>query len=155
MRSTFLILPLAALATPALAQTQAPPAAPQAQAPRSVAPETIAIPPELTDPRWADRLTDALAAMSKVFLEIPVGEVEAALEGRQPTRADRRRTIRSETKISERELRQQIEASRPMMHASMRAMAAALPAMMKGMAEAQRELERATANMPRPDYPKR
>jgi hypothetical protein len=26
---------------------------------------------------------------------------------------------------------------------------------MKGMSEAQREIERATANMPRPDYPKR
>jgi len=41
------------------------------------------------------------------------------------------------------------------MQAGMRAMAAALPAIMKGMSEAQREIERATANMPRPDYPKR
>jgi hypothetical protein len=145
MRAALLALPLAALACPALAQTPAP-AAP---------PDAIQLPPELTDPKWADRLTDAMAAMSKAFLELPVGEVEAALEGRAPTAADKRRTVRSETKLSERELRQQIEASRPAMQAGMKALAAALPAMVKGMSEAQRELERATANMPRPDYPRR
>ena len=36
----------------------------------------------------------------------------------------------------------------------MRALSAALPAMMEGLSKAQAELERATANMPRPDYPK-
>ena len=85
----------------------------------------------------------------------PVGEVEAAIEGRQPTAADKRRTVRSETRMSERDLRQQIEASRPAMQAGIKAVAAALPAIVKGMSEAQREIERATANMPRPDYPKR
>src|SRR5215217_6247754 len=145
MRAALLILPLAILATPALAKS---PSAP-------VAPEAIRLPPELMDPKWADRLTDAMVAMSKVFLELPVGEVEAAIEGRQPTAADKRRTVRSETKMSDREIRQQIEASRPAMHAGMKALTAALPAIMKGMSEAQREMERATANMPRPDYPKR
>ena len=57
--------------------------------------------------------------------------------------------------MSEREIRQQIEAEPARMQAGMKAFAAALPAMMKGMSEAQREMERATANMPRPDYPKR
>jgi hypothetical protein len=37
----------------------------------------------------------------------------------------------------------------------MKAFVAALPAMMKGMSEAGRELEKATANMPSPSYPKR
>lgn len=145
MRAAFFALPLAAFASPALAQTAAPPAPA----------EQIQLPPELMDPKWADRLTDAMAALSKAFLELPVGEVEAALEGRAPTAADRRRTVRSETKLSERELKQQIEASRPAMQASMKALAAALPAMMKGLSEAQRELDRAAANVPRPDYPKR
>jgi hypothetical protein len=145
MRAALLALPLAALASPALPQ----PASPAGPA------ETIQVPPELTDPKWADRLTDAMSAMSKAFLDLPVGEVEAAIEGRTPTATDRRRTVRSETKMSERELKQQIEASRPAMQAGMKALAAALPAMVKGLSEAQRELDRAAANVPRPDYPKR
>jgi hypothetical protein len=143
MRAVLLVLPLAALSVPAHAQSSAAPS------------EAIQIPPEMMDPKWADRLTDAMMAMSKAFLELPVGEVEAALEGRQPTEADKRRTVRSETRMSEQELRQKIDESRPAMRASYKALMAALPAMMKGMSEAQKELERATANMPRPDYPKR
>ena len=143
MRLALIALPLAVMASPALAQAAPSP------------PETILLPPELSDPKWADRLTDAMAAMSKVFLELPVGEVEAAIEGRQPTVADKRRTVGSETKMSEREIRQQIEETRPAMKAGMKALAAALPAMMKGMSDAQREFERAMANVPRPDYPRR
>ena len=41
--------------------------------------------------------------MSKAFLNLPVGEVEAAVEGRPVTSADKRRTVRSETKMSERD----------------------------------------------------
>lgn len=145
MRFALIALPLTVIAAPALAQ-QTPPPAP---------PESIQLPPELTDPKWADRLTDAMVAMSKVFLELPVGEVEAAIEGRPPTAADKRRTVRSETRMSERDVRQQIEEARPAMQAGMKAMAAALPAIMKGMSEAQREMERAMSNVPRPDYPKR
>ena len=143
MRLALIALPLFVVTSPALAQKAPPPA------------ETIQLPAELTDPKWADRLTDAMAAVSKAFLDLPVGEVEAAIEGRQPTAADKRRTVRSETKLSEREIRHQIEETRPAMQAGMKALAAALPAMMKGMSEAQRELEQAMANVPRPDYPKR
>jgi hypothetical protein len=42
-----------------------------------------------------------------------------------------------------------------MIEGSQRAMAVALPAMMQGLAQAQREIERAMANVPRPDYPRR
>lgn len=144
MRAVFLALPLIAIASPALAQQAPPPP-----------PEAYQLPPEITDMRWADRMTDMMVAMSKAFLNLPVGEVEAAVEGRPVTSADKRRTIRSETKMSERDVREKIEASRPAMQAGMRAVSAALPAMMEGLSEAQRELERATANMPRPDYPRR
>ena len=143
MRAVFLALPLFAIAPPAFAQQPAP------------APETVQLPPELTDMRWADRMTDVMVAMSNAFLNLPIGEVEAAVEGRPVTSADKRRTIRSETNMSERDVRDRIEASRPAMQAGMRAVSAALPAMMKGLSDAQRELERATANMPRPDYPRR
>jgi hypothetical protein len=146
MRAAFLLLPLAAIAAPAAAQPAPPPPG---------SPEAIQIPPELSDPRFADRLTDAMAAMSKAFLNLPVGEVEAAMEGRRPTSADKRRTVQSETGMNERELEQRIEQSKPMMQASQRALVAALPAMMRGLTEAQREIERAMANVPRPDYPRR
>ena len=139
MRAALLIAPLAVLAAPAAAQPA----------------DRIEIPKELTDPAWADRLTDVLQVLSKSMLELPVGEVEAALEGRQPTAADKRRTVRTETRISERELGQQIESARPMMQGAMKAMSSALPAMMKGLEEAGREMEKATANLPQPGYPKR
>jgi hypothetical protein len=151
MRRAFLILPLAALATPALAQV-APPAP---MPPQAVPPQAMPLPRAMTDPRLADRITDAMSAMSKAFLNLPVGEIEAAMEGRQPNYADRRRTVRSETGVNERELERKIDEARPMIEGSQRAMATALPAIMKGLTDAQRELERAMANVPRPDYPRR
>jgi hypothetical protein len=141
MRAILLALPLTALASPSLAQ-QVP--APNYQ-----------LPPEVTDMRWADRLTDTMVVMSKAFLNMPIGEVEAAVEGRDPTAADRRRTLRTETGLTERDVRQQMDATRPAMQAGMRAIQAALPSIMKGLTDAQHELERASANVPRPDYPKR
>jgi hypothetical protein len=139
MRAFVILTPLALLAAPAAAQ----PALPDIQIPR-----------ELTDPAMADRLTDVLQVLTKSMLDLPVGEVQAALEGREPTAADRRKTVRSETRMSERQLSQTIDAARPQMQAAMKGMAAALPAMMKGLQEAGRELEKATANMPQPGYPK-
>jgi hypothetical protein len=143
MRVAHFALPLAALVTPTVAA-----AAPTPE-------ETAQIQRQLTDPKWADRLTDTMLAMSKALMSMPVGEVEAAVQGRQPTVADKRRTVESETGMSEQQLRRQIEDSRPAMEAGMKAMAAALPAIMKGFSDAQRELEKAGANIPRPDYPKR
>ena len=140
MRVQLLLVPASLLAAPALAQPVQP------------IPE---IPRELFDPGMTDRLTDVLQVLSKTMLDMPIGEVEAALEGRPATAADRRKTVRSETRMSERELNQQIEAARPQMRAAMKGLSAALPAMMKGMTEAARELEKAKANMPQPGYPKR
>ena len=42
----------------------------------------------------ADRLGGMMQALSKAFLNLPVGEIEAAAEGRPATQADRRQTIR-------------------------------------------------------------
>ncbi len=147
MRVHLLALPLALVAAPALAQQQ-----PQAQ---SDVAENMRLPPQMSDPRLADRLTDALKIMSKAFLDLPVGQVEAALEGRQPSAADRRRTVRSEAGMTERELEQEIERSRPAMRAGQQALVRALPSIMRGLSEAKEELERAATNIPRPDYPRR
>src|SRR5205085_9740581 len=120
MRTTILLASLAALTAPSQAWA---------------ADSDFQIPAELTDPAWADRLTNVLQILSKSMLEMPVGEVEAAVEGRPATAADKRRTVRTETGMSERELNQQIESARPAMRGAMKAMAAALPAMMKGLEE--------------------
>jgi hypothetical protein len=151
MRAVLTILPLALAASPVLAQATPAPAAP---APSTQKGE-MAIPPEMKDPRMTDRLVDAMKVMSKAFLEMPIGEVEAAMNGRPVTAADRSRTVRSETQMSEQQLQQQIEQARPMMQASMRALMSALPAIMKGMSAAAGEMEKATANLPQPGYPKR
>lgn len=147
MRAFALLLPLSLMASPVLAQS--------ATAPSPSASEPMAIPPELSDPRTTDRLVDAMKVMSKAFLDLPVGEVEAALSGRQPTPADRVRTVRSEGRLTDQQLQQQIEQARPMMQSAMRALMASLPAMMKGMSGMAKELDRATANLPQPGYPKR
>ena len=147
MRLHLIVLPLALVTAPAIAQSP-----PRASPPAA---DDLRIPPELGDPALANRLVDTIQVLSRAFLNLPVGEAEAALEGRSATSADKRRTIASETGMTERELRQKLDESRPMMIASQKALMAALPAMMKGLKDAQKEFDRAAANMPRPDYPKR
>src|SRR5918994_7165102 len=147
MRAWLLILPVS-FASPALAQPSAAPAPPEA----------VVIPPELTSPATAEKLGRMMQSLSKAFLDLPVGEIQAAAEGRPATRADRRRTLRDVGRADdpnfERNLNRQLADSRAGIQASMKAMAAALPSMMKGLQDAQRELEKATANMPSPTYPK-
>ena len=50
-----------------------------------------AIPPELTDPAMADKLGKMSGALTRALMDMPVGEIEAAVEGREPTPADRKR----------------------------------------------------------------
>ena len=144
MRARFILLPLSLSAAPVCAQT-APPAEPSA----------IEVPPELTDPAAGDKLADAMQSLSDAFLDLRIGEVQAALEGRQPTSADRRRTIASETGMNARELRARVAAARPTIAESVKALQQSLPAVMQSLAEAQKSIERAVANLPDPNYPKR
>jgi hypothetical protein len=113
------------------------------------------VPPQLSDPAMVDRLANAMQAMSKAFLDMPVGEVQAAVEGRKPTPADRQRTVRDIEPNVDVELQAQMAEARPMIRQSTKALSDALPAMMKSLHEAQKSLERAAANMPDPTYPKR
>ena len=146
MRFNFLLLPLIVCATPALAQ--APAADPALQ-----------MPPEFTDPATAEKLANAMQALSKAFLDLPVGDVQAALEGRKPTSAEKKLTVREmgrrDNPNFERELNRQIAQSKPMIEHSMKALAAAMPAIMKSMSEAGAAIERASTNLPDPTYPKR
>ena len=145
MRFNLLLLPLIICATPALAQPAAEPL-PQ-------------IPSEFTDPATAEKLANAMQVLSKAFLDLPVGEVQATLEGRKPTSSEKKLTVRDlgrrDNPNFERELNRQIAEARPMIEHSMKSLAAAMPAIMKGMSEAGAAIERAATNLPDPTYPKR
>jgi len=136
-------------ASPAFAQAPAP-SGPQA---------TDEVQRTLRDPGTAEKVGDMMQALSKAFLELRVGEVQAAVEGRKPTARDRKLTVRELGRRGDanfdRNLREQVAASKPMIEASMKALAEALPGMMKSMEEASKSLDRAAANMPSPTYPKR
>jgi hypothetical protein len=118
-----------------------------------------AIPPELSDPAMADKLGNVMQSLSNAFLNLPVGEVQAALEGRPATPADKQTTVRDlgrrDDPDFDRHFQQQIAGSRETMRAGMTAMKTALPAIMKGVNEARAEMEKALANMPSPTYPVR
>ena len=129
-------------------------AAPVAAAP-APGPEQIRTPPELSDGEFVGRITGMTEALSKALLDVPVGEIEAAAEGRAPTDADRNRTIGDVGRISGQDLERQIARARPQLEAAMQALAKALPAMTKALSRAAEEVERATANLPQPGYPRR
>ena len=147
MRAFIPVLAATLVASPALAQQ------PTAEA------EPTRIPSELTDPETMARLGDMMQVLSKAMLSLPVGEIQAAAEGRAPTAHDEGVTVRDLARRDdpnfERNLERQIAAAKPVMQGAMQALTSALPAIMRSMAAAGEELERATANIPRPDYPKR
>ena len=131
-------------------------AAPVAAAP---APEEIRIPPELTDPRTIEKLERMNQALAKALLDMPVGELKAAAEGRPATEHDKGVTLRDLGRLKdpnfEANLQRQIAESGPRLREAMKAFSAALPAMTKALSQAADTMERAMENMPRPDYPKR
>ena len=134
MRTPLALLPLMLLATPAAAAQQ---------------------PPQLTDPATVDRLANVMQSLSKALLDMPIGQVQAAVEGRPATAADRQRRLRDIEPGLDREVQAQIAQSKPMIEGSMKAMAEAMPAVMQSLHEAKKSLERVAANMPDPTYPKR
>jgi hypothetical protein len=148
MRLRRAFLPIALLASPVAAQTSAP--APS---------DSIQIPPELTDPATMARVGNMVGSLSHAIMNMPVGDIQAAAEGRPATPADHARTLRDVAGRGdpnfEQNLQRQIAQSQVTMQASMRAMAAAMPAISRAVNEAAQEIERATANLPSPTYPKR
>jgi len=149
MRATIVLLPLCLSAAPALAQP----------APAAPAEPAIQLPPELTDPATAARLANTMQSLSKALLDVKVGGMQAALEGRTPTPAERNTTVRDLARRDDpqidRHLQQRIAEAKPMIEQSIRAMNEALPEIARSLADARRSLERAIANMPDPNYPKR
>ena len=143
MKTPLLFIPALLVAAPAIA------------APAPANPDVNEISRVLNDPRIADQMTAIARAMSKVVLDMPVGEIQAAVEGRPVTPADKRRTVRTETGMSEEQLDRQIAQAELAIRNGMKAMSAAIPAMMQAMTGMAEQMERAIANMPDPTYPKR
>ena len=140
MRAFLIALPLALCATPAMA---APESSPQ-------------IPRELSDPAMADKLTRMLGPLMRAMMELPIGEIEAAIAGREPTAADKSRRVRDQLgPEGQKELEANIARAGPQMQAMQKALVASLPALMGALSGVEKELEKATANLPDPTYPKR
>ena len=143
MRLLLIAFPLTLIATPAMAQ--------QSNAPQ--------LPRELTDPAMADKLGKMAGALSRALLDLNVGEVQAAVEGRPVTQADRRRTVRAMAAGGnpdiERQIERQAATSGAAIQAGAKAMAAALPAIIDAFDRAASDIDRATANLPQPGYPRR
>ena len=141
MRAALFILPMLLSAAPAMA------------APRDV-PQ---LPPELSDPRMADQLGRVAGVLTRSLMNLPVGEMEAAIEGRPVTPADRARTVRDSVGDPYLDRRIAAEAAQTgrTMQAAGKALAASLPAIMAAIDQARGELERAVGNMPDPTYPRR
>jgi DNA-binding transcriptional MerR regulator len=141
MRKAFILLPLVLASSPALAQS-----APQ-------------LPPALTDPATAQRLTDAMQSMSAALLNMRIGEVRAALQGRQASPQERNMTVgdlaRRDDPDFDRHLQQQIASVAPQMQRGVDAVNKALPEITRDLKDARKSLDRAIANMPDPNYPNR
>ena len=141
MVKLWIALPLMLAATPAMA---APNEAPK-------------VPSELSDPAMADKLGRMMGALTRALLDIPVGELEAAAQGREPTPAEKAKRVRDHIggPDAEREVEAQVAASGHQVQVMTKALIASLPTIMKSLEGVEKELERATANLPDPTYPKR
>jgi hypothetical protein len=119
----------------------------------------VQLPPELTDPATADRLTDAMQSLSQALLDMRVGNIKAAIEGRRASPDEQRMTVRDLARRNDpdfdRHLHQQIAQARPKIEQGIRAVNEALPEVNEDLERARSSIERAIANLPDPNYPRR
>jgi hypothetical protein len=113
----------------------------------------------LIDPATAQRLTDAMQSMSTALLNMRIGEVRAAIEGRPPAPGERDLTVGDlasrDDPSFERHLHEQIAGVAPQMQRGIEAMNRALPEITRDLKDARKSLKRAIGNMPDPNYPRR
>jgi hypothetical protein len=142
MRKALAILPLLLASSRALAQ-EVPPQ----------------LPPQLTDPATMQRLAGTVHALSQALLNIRVGEVQAAVEGRPATPQERNMTVgdmaRRDDPDFDRHLQENMAKAGITLQRSMVALNRALPELARDLHDARKSLERAVANMPDPTYPRR
>jgi hypothetical protein len=144
MRKTLILVPLLLTATPAAAQDM---------------PMSMQLPRELTNPQAAMGLAMKFQAISNALMNVRVGEIGAALEGREATRHERNLTVRDVVHRSdpyfEQHVQQQVATVGPQVVRGMQAVNRALPQVIRDVDQAQRSVERAISNLPDPTYPQR
>ena len=143
---TLIAVPLLMLAAPAVAQPQAEPKR-----------DKYEIPAELSSPETAKKLGKMAGVLSKALMDMEVGEIQAIAEGREPTAADKNRTVRdmAGSAAEAADIERQLANAGPIIEQSAKRLTAMLPVLMKAMEGFGDELEKATANMPQPGYPNR
>ena len=141
MRAIWIALPLMLAPAPAMA------------APR----HTPQLPPEFSDPAMADKLGKMAGALTRALMDMPVGELEAAAKGRDPTVADRGKRVRDMVggPDAERKVEVQVARSGRQMQAMGKALSDSLPSIMAALDQVESNLDRVTANIPDPTYPRR
>ena len=151
MRKTVLTAAAILLSSPAFAAD--PPAAPAGP----TSPDVGAAQRVLKDPAIGEKMSRMGGALTRALMNVPVGEIEAAAEGRAPTAADRRRTVGDTVggPAEAARIERDVAASGAQMQAMGSALADALPAIVGALGEAASEVEKAVANMPDPTYPRR
>jgi len=146
MHKSLLILPLLFCASPAFAQDVPPPSA-------------IQLPPELTDPAAQMKLAIKLQQISTALLNIRVGDMQAALEGREASPRERNETVgdivRKKDPNFDRDVQREVATVGPKIQRSMQALNRALPEVIRSVDDAKRSLKRAVSNLPDPNYPER
>jgi hypothetical protein len=142
MRKILFVLPLLMVAAPASAQ-----------------PARIEVPSVAIDPATVAQLATAAQAMSDAVLDLHVGTLKAAIDGRDPTPAERRMTVRDLARKQDsnfdRDMDRKVAAAGPELMRTIAAVNRAMPAVRQAIDEAQASIDRVAANLPDPTYPRR
>ncbi|WP_114228614.1 MULTISPECIES: hypothetical protein [Sphingomonas] len=117
-------------------------------------PPSQQLPPEIANGEIVDRAVPVLRALSHAFLDLPVGEVQAAIEDRPVTRADRNRRVRDVAGIDERDVDRGIARNGATLKHGAQSMARALPVIQRALNQAGDDVARALDNLPSPAYPR-
>jgi hypothetical protein len=129
-----------------------------AASPAAAAPDTSELEQALRDPATAERIDRSMKALTDSLLDLKVGELQAAVEGREPSPTDRALTVRELERRAggdPESIRRTIREAGPAIAKGMNALASALPAMTGAMEELEKALDKMVATMPDPTYPKR
>ena len=127
-------------------------------APAAAAPDASGLEQALRDPATAERIDRSIGALTDALLDLKVGGVKAALEGRKPSSSEQSLTLRDLERSEGRDpeaIRRQVREAGPALAKGMNALAEAIPAMTRALGDIEKAVERAAANMPDPSYPKR
>jgi hypothetical protein len=145
MRKKLILLPLLLVsASPALAQDDS---------------SSFQLPRELTDPAAQMKLVGKLQALSSAVMNMRIGDVSAALEGREATPRERNMTVgdvvRRKDPNFDRDVAQAVATVGPKVQHTVQALNRTLPQVLRDVDRAQKSIERAVANLPDPNYPAR